>query len=155
MFQRPELDEASQLLIYWSQLTARISSLVLSTLQARVQCYSLALIFFLWSKPHYRNDSFKEVGLVWCNLLQGSTQRCEHDAFHNFDNSVCSRDLCLVFLSFSGHVQELTERSHPWNRHPIKPILLLQSDDILLHLGRQSCTLLVGSIQPSTEAWQV
>ncbi|CAM9380207.1 unnamed protein product [Pylaiella littoralis] len=31
-----------------------------SRLQARVQCYSLALIFFLWSKPHYRNDSFKE-----------------------------------------------------------------------------------------------
>ncbi|CAM9474598.1 unnamed protein product [Ectocarpus sp. 8 AP-2014] len=29
-------------------------------LQARVQCYSLGLIFYLWSKPHYRNASFKE-----------------------------------------------------------------------------------------------
>lgn len=29
-------------------------------LQARVQCYSLALIFYLWSKPHYRNSSFGE-----------------------------------------------------------------------------------------------
>lgn len=31
-----------------------------SRLQARVQCYSLALIFYLWSKPHYRNSTFKE-----------------------------------------------------------------------------------------------
>ncbi|CAM9432865.1 unnamed protein product, partial [Ascophyllum nodosum] len=29
-------------------------------LQARVQCYSLALVFYLWSKPHYRNSTFKE-----------------------------------------------------------------------------------------------
>ncbi|CAM9106972.1 unnamed protein product [Choristocarpus tenellus] len=28
--------------------------------QARVQCYSLALIFYLWSKPHYRSGSFRE-----------------------------------------------------------------------------------------------
>ena len=28
--------------------------------QARVQCYSLVLIFYLWSKPHYRNNSFSE-----------------------------------------------------------------------------------------------
>ncbi|CAM9327127.1 unnamed protein product, partial [Phaeothamnion confervicola] len=28
--------------------------------QARVQCYSLALIFYLWSKPHYRNASYQE-----------------------------------------------------------------------------------------------
>lgn len=30
--------------------------------QARVQCYSLALVFYLWSKPHYRNSTFQEVG---------------------------------------------------------------------------------------------
>ncbi|CAM9122996.1 unnamed protein product [Discosporangium mesarthrocarpum] len=29
-------------------------------LQARLQCYSLALIFYLWSRPHYRNGDFRE-----------------------------------------------------------------------------------------------
>ncbi|CAM9771393.1 unnamed protein product [Chrysoparadoxa australica] len=27
---------------------------------AKVQCYSLALIFYLWSKPHYRNGTFQD-----------------------------------------------------------------------------------------------
>lgn len=32
--------------------------------QARVQCDSLPLIFYLWSKPHYRNSTFKVPALA-------------------------------------------------------------------------------------------
>eukprot|EP00953_Heterococcus_sp_UTEX-ZZ885_P026190 14165-Heterococcus_DN1.PRE.5 len=28
--------------------------------QAKVQVYSLSLIFYLWNKPHYRNGTFQD-----------------------------------------------------------------------------------------------
>lgn len=74
-------------------------SSLLSCVQARIQCYSLALIFFLWSKPHYRNKSFQEVGVeAWChrchyinaNLFQATFQRHSDVCFVPLAGPACT-----------------------------------------------------------------
>lgn len=59
------------------------------------------------------------------------------------------------YCFLSGHVEELEECSHPWNGHTSEPLLLVQSDDILFHIGGQPSAVLDGGNQPSTQAWQV